>query len=112
MIIPDDTSVGFTFNGEHLCRYCTHDALQDIVYENAYRLPGETEGLGVWDLMRICDTFRDGEPMTLTFQYYDTDTYDSNDYPKPFEDAEPEERCMNPECERELVVVYNESLRR
>lgn len=117
MLIRDVDAVGFTFNGENLCRYCTRDVLYDIVTENAYCTPDEVEGLGIFNLMRICDTFRDGEtPMTTGTESYVTDVYDSGEYPKPFEEVESEEGeqdqfCMNPECGNGIEAAYFASVR-
>lgn len=112
MIIRDIDSVGFTFNGDNLCRYCTRDVLLEIVYTNAYLLPDEAEGLGIFNLMRVCDGFQDGAPMTTATEAYNTEAFDSNDFPKPFEDAEPEEGeddefCMNPECGNGITAAYD-----
>jgi hypothetical protein len=105
MIIADKDAVGFTFKGEHLCRYCTRDVLAEIVYENAYRTPDETESLGIIDLMRVCQEPED-VPFMVGRGSYNTGVYDSDDYPKPFLEEEAGERCDNPECGELISDVY------
>lgn len=102
MLINDSDAVGFTFDGENLCRWCTRDVLSDIVIGNAYRL--DTEDMGILDLLRVCSEFTDED--MVSGEFYVTDAYDSGDYPKPFEGAEPGEECMNPECGKHIQTVY------
>lgn len=113
MIIRDIDAVGFQFNGDNLCRYCTHDVLEQIVYENAYRMPDELHELGIVELMMICQEPEGVPEMVVSGTWsYNTEAYDSDDFPKPFEDVEFEgERCTNPECEQKLELVYNETVR-
>lgn len=113
MIIRDIDAIGYTFRGDNLCRYCTRDVLEQIVYTNAYLLPGEADGLGIFNLMRVCDGFQDGTPMTTATEAYNTEAFDSNDFPKAFEEVEfQDERCTNPECEQKLMLVYYETVNR
>lgn len=108
-MIRDIDAVGFTFQGENLCRYCTRDVLETMVLENAYRLPDPDalDGLGILDLMRICDEFIPYDIVVSGTDAYNDEEYDSDDYPKPFTDAIHGEVCMNLECEMDLEAVYH-----
>lgn len=92
MEIRFSDTVGFTYNGEHLCIACAYDIALDVVMDNAYVT--DTDGMDVHELVSIWAA-RNSIPAYATkeFQTYDTSLFDSGDLPKAFEDAPEDETC-------------------
>lgn len=87
-------TVGFTYQGEHLCLSCTQTLAGAVCIVNKWLTIGEAKDENVHELVSVWAA-REAIPAYArgAFHTYDTSIFDSKDLPKAFEDAEDDEFC-------------------
>lgn len=79
--------VGWTYRAQNICRFCCADIAETVVYDNAYDVfPGMAFGVGDMENLKAWANACRVDVSAM-------DTYDSGEFPKPFEDCDSQEEC-------------------
>lgn len=107
MDIAFKDTIGFTWQGEHLCLACTWLKVRDLIVREGWLTQEEAYGHSVHDLVGVMAA-RKSIPAYAVNEYrtYDTELFNPDDLPMAFEDADEGERCMGEGCGEPFTPAY------